>query len=123
MEEMLHNTQKIVQQFLEYPSVPQVPLSSLNTNPFRFAKAEPDGKSAEDAAKKKKEEERAAALHASQSLVLQSIIHSGARKACMINNALYNEGQQVDQFMIEKINPNSIIVRSGAYRFELKMQH
>src|SRR5436190_5229875 len=36
MQEMLHNTEKIVQQFLDYPSVPQVPLSSLRTNPFRF---------------------------------------------------------------------------------------
>ena len=40
MQEMLHNTEKIVQQFLEYPSAPQVPLSALRTNPFRFAKAE-----------------------------------------------------------------------------------
>jgi len=39
MEEMLHNTEKIVQQFLEYPSVPQIPLSALHTNPFRYAKA------------------------------------------------------------------------------------
>jgi hypothetical protein len=122
MEEMLHNTEKIVQQFLEYPSVPQIPLSALHTNPFRFAKAEPTAKSDEDAAKKKHEQEREVALKGSQALNLQSIIHSGARKACMINNTLVLEGQQIDQFVVEKISPGSVIVKSGVYRFELRMQ-
>jgi hypothetical protein len=121
MQEMLHNTEKIVQQFLDYPSVPQIPLSALHTNPFRFAKADADAKPDADAEKKKKDEERAAALHASQGLNLQSII-SGNHKACMINNTLYTEGQQVDQFTIEKIAPHSVIVKTGTYRFELRMQ-
>lgn len=121
MEEMLHNTEKIVQQFLDYPSVPQVPLSGLHTNPFRFAKAEPSAKQDEDTAKKKREQERDAALKASQALNLQSIM-AGKNRACMINNTLVQEGQQVDQFVIEKISPNSVIVKSGVYRFEIRMQ-
>src|SRR4051812_21230027 len=68
MEEMLHNTEKIVQQFLDYPSVPQIPLSALHTNPFRFAKAEPSAKTDEDAAKKKHEQDREVAMKASQAL-------------------------------------------------------
>jgi hypothetical protein len=125
MEEMLRNTQKVVQQFLEYPSVTQVPLSDLHTNPFRL-KNKGDGATAEkpteDEARKQREAERQAAIKASQNLNLQSIIHSGTRKACMINNAMYSEGQQLDQFLVEKINPGSVIVKTGAYRFELKMQ-
>jgi hypothetical protein len=46
----------------------------------------------------------------------------GARKSCMVNNTLYTEGQQVDGFTIEKIAPDSVIVRNGSYRFELRMQ-
>jgi hypothetical protein len=122
MEEMLHNTEKIVKQFLEYPSVPQIPLSELHTNPFRFAKGEPGSTADGDAAKLKKDEERSAAMKASQNLNLQSIIHSGSRKACMINNTLFQEGQQVEQFVIEKISPSAVIVKTGAYRFELRMQ-
>jgi hypothetical protein len=122
MKDMLKDTEKVVKQFLDYPSVKQTPLSALMTNPFRFAapKSTPDADA--EAAKKKKEEEKLAALKASESLMLQSIIHSGSRRACMINNALYMEGQQVDQFTVEKIEPSRVIVRTGSFRFELKMQ-
>jgi hypothetical protein len=40
----------------------------------------------------------------------------------MINNALYTEGQTVEGFLVEKIAPNTVIVRNGQYRFELRMQ-
>jgi len=122
MKEMLQDTEKIVQQFLEYPSVPQVPLAALHSNPFRFSKPDPNAKPDEDALKKKRDEDRAEAMHASQALNLQSIICSGTRKACMINNSMYLEGQQVDSFTIEKISPSSVIVKTGVFRFELRMQ-
>ena len=32
-------------------------------------------------------------------------MHGDTRKACMINNTLYQEGEQVDSFTIEKISP------------------
>jgi hypothetical protein len=121
MQEMLKDTEKVVKQFLEYPSVTQIPLSDLHTNPFRVSKADdqnPDG----EKQKRKREEEKQAAIKASEALQLQSIMHSGARKACMINNTLYQEGQQVDQFTIEKIEPSRVIIKSSVYRFELKMQ-
>jgi hypothetical protein len=121
MKEMLHNTESIVREFLEYPSVPQIPLSDLHSNPFRFSQAEP-GKVDEDAAKKKKEEERALVLKASQALNLQSVMVNGTRSSCMINNKMVSEGQQIDQFVIEKISREGVIVKSGVYRFELRMQ-
>ena len=122
MQDMLKDTEKVVKQFLEYPSVKQTPLSALSTNPFRFA-AKADSPSADaEAAKKKHEEEKAAAQKAAESLVLQSIIHSGSRKACMINNTLYLEGQQIEQFTIERIEPHRVVVKTGTYKFQLNMQ-
>jgi len=122
MQMMLKDTEKFVKQFLEYPSVKQTPLSMLATNPFRFAPKQANADADAEAAKKKREDEKQAALKASENLVLQSIIVSGSRKACMINNAMYMEGQQVDQFTVEKIEPHRVIVKSGAYRFGLTMQ-
>ena len=122
MQEMLRDTEKFVKQFLDYPSVKQTPLSALVTNPFRFAAKAASADADAEAAKKKREDEKTHALKASESLMLQSIIHSGSRKACMINNALYLEGQQVDQFTVEKIEPHRVIVKTGTFRFELKMQ-
>jgi hypothetical protein len=121
MQSMLGNTQKLVQQFLTYPTTAQIPLSDLRTNPFRYHAAtmtSPD----DDAAKKKREEERLAVIKAVENLQLQSVIHSDTRRACMINNTMYTEGQQIDSFTVEKISPSAVVVKSGGFRFELKMQ-
>src|SRR5687767_7464170 len=85
MQTMLKDTEKVVKQFLEYPSVTQIPLSSLQTNPFKSGndKAAPDKvDDSEEALARKREEERLAATKASEALKLQSIIYSGSRKAC-----------------------------------------
>jgi len=123
MESMLRNTEKVVQQFLTYPSMTQVPLSDLRSNPFRLRPAKPENAPTSDAAeRRKREEERVAMLKAVQSLQLQSIMYSDTRKACMINDTMYREGQTIDAFTIEKVNQSSVIVKSGVYRFELRMQ-
>jgi hypothetical protein len=123
MKKMLTDTDAVVRQFMNY-RVEQIPLSGLVANPFRTAPANPGepSRADEEAAKKKREEERVAILKAVNGLQLQSVMHSENRKSCMINNALYTEGQQVDAFLIEKIAPNCVIVRNGQYRFELRMQ-
>ena len=123
MQSMLKDTEKVVKQFLEYPSVTQIPLANLQTNPFKFAAAETPADTTtvnEKALARKREEEKLAATKAFESLKLQSIIYSGSRKACMINNTLYREGQQLEQFTIEKIEQARVLVKTGAYRFELK---
>jgi len=122
MEEMLRSTEKVVQQFLSYPSMTQIPLSDLHTNPFRHAVEAPTADRASEVAAKKREQERLAALQAVQGLQLQSIMVSETRRAAMINNSLVQEGQQVDGFAVEKINASAVVVKSGIYRFELKMQ-
>ena len=126
MQTMLKDTEKVVKQFLDYPSLTQIPLSSLHTNPFRMAGAGGDGAPVdlnEEALKRKREQEKQAAIKACDALKLQSII-SGSRKACMINNTLYQEGQLVEQsgieFTVEKIEPARVIVKTGTFRFELK---
>ena len=98
--------EKVVEQFLKYPSMTQVPLSSLKTNPFRFAAAKAPGETESEAAgKRRREEERVAMLKAVQNLNLQSVMHGGTRKACMINNTLVQEGQTIEGFAVEKIKP------------------
>src|SRR5262249_40167049 len=113
MEARLKNTEKVVQQFLKYPSATQVPSSDLQTNPFRLHVAQAkestnnDGLS-EAAEKKRREEERLAIKKAAEGLLLQSIMCSDTRKACMINNTIYREGQMIDNFAIEKISPATV---------------
>jgi len=123
MQTMLKDTEKVVKQFLEYPSLTQIPLTSLHTNPFKSGAEKAAAKPAdlsEEAAARKREEEKLAITKASEALKLQTIIYSGSRKACMVNNTLYKEGEQIEQFTIEKIEPGRVIVKSGQYRFELK---
>jgi len=119
---MLKETESLVQQFLTYPSVAQVPLSGLRNNPFRQSSTVVTGPVDDAAIRRRLEQERQMILNAVQGLQLQSIIHSDVRRACLINNALYREGQQVENFTIERIDSHAVVVRSGAYRFELKMQ-
>ena len=122
MESMLKNTKKVVEQFLNYPNMTQVPLSDLKTNPFRFS-APKVGESETDAVnRKRRDEERLTMLKAVQGLQLQSVMHGEVRKACMINNTLVQEGQVIEGFTVEKINPQGIVVKNGVFRFELKMQ-
>ena len=81
-----------------------------------------DGETTADAdARKKQEDEKILVKRAADNLQLQSILH-GTRKACMINNSMCLEGQQIDGFVIEKINPGSVVLKNGSYRFELQMQ-
>ena len=125
METMLRNTQKVVQQFVNYPTLTQIPLSDLRTNPFRVTEEKPGGDAgalSEAAEKRKREEERLAALKTVQGLQLQSIMFAESRRACMVDGAMYTEGQTVESFTIEKINPASVVVKNGPYRFELRMQ-
>jgi len=121
MRKMLNSTEKIVKDFLTYPSMAQIPLTDLRTNPFRARKAEEKVDDSEAALKRRKEEDRQAMVKAVGALQLQSII-AGKKGACMINNTMYMEGQQCGQFTIEKISQGTVVVKSGTYRFELKIQ-
>jgi len=121
LQKMLEYTESVMKQLRNYSSVSHVPLSS---NPFKMAAESGQKPTAGDDTREKKqrEEEKAAIAKAVAGLQLQSVMHSDKNKSCMINNTLYREGQQIDSFTIEKISPNTVIVRSGVYRFQLSMQ-
>ena len=106
------------------PQVAQVPLGDLKSNPFHMASVKPPvAEDVEAASKKKREDERAIALKAVQALRLQTVVVHGDRKACMINNTMYQEGDTLDNFTIERIQPNSVVVKSGPFRFALRMSN
>ena len=128
MRDLLGGTDKVVEQFASYPEKTQVPVKALRTNPFRLkAPDDPNAKEKvkvavdEATARKQYEDRKVAAMAAVKKLRLQSILH-GKVKSCMVNNALYTEGQKVEGFTIDKIEPRRVIVRSDVFRFELKMQ-
>ncbi|MDB5297396.1 MAG: hypothetical protein JWO31_3379, partial [Phycisphaerales bacterium] len=60
------------------------------------------------------------AAAAAHGLKLQSVL-VGSRRAALVNNVLVQEGGEVDGFTVEKISPGAVVVRSGVYRFELRM--
>lgn len=121
MEEMRRNTEAVVERFTNYPSMTQVPLSALKANPFRMLPQVPAADVTEAAERRRREQLRETTVKAVQSLALQSVMISDARSACMINNTLYTEGQQVDIFVIEKVTKNAVVVQANRFRFELKM--
>ena len=121
MKDMLQDTEKVVQQFLTNPGKKQVPVEELQTNPFRVAAAESKEAVDEGASRRQQEEQRAAVLKAAQSLSLQFIL-SGKKKSCMINNAVYREGQEVGGFQVETISADAVVVRKDETRFELRMR-
>jgi hypothetical protein len=124
MRDLLTSTEKAVQQFVTYPGKTQVPVKNLRGNPFRLRAAKPVTAKADDdaaTARKRLEDRRLAAQAGVRKLNLQSIVH-GKTKACMVNNTLYTEGQKVEGFTVEKIEPQRVVVRSDVFRFELKMK-
>ncbi len=122
MQDLIRNTEKVVARFKEFPSTRQVPLSDLRTNPFRFAAAVQGEDDAAASARTQRDAERKQVLATLGQLKLQSIVYGDSRRACLVNNELYKEGDRVQGLLIEKINPGSIVVRGQSLRFELRMQ-
>ena len=123
MKQMLQNTDKVVQRFRTYPSQTQVPLASLQTNPFRQLppkQVEKPANESEAAARRRMEEERQSAALAANNLRLTSIIN-GRVPTCMINGRAYKAGQKVEGFTIEQITPGAVVVRTGQFRFEVPL--
>jgi hypothetical protein len=119
MRQLLKDTEKAVQQFQQQPAKTQVPIDQLKTNPFRTEAAANKSEEAEKAAEKKRKEELLAEVG---TLKVQTIMSGGKRKAAMINGVLRTEGESLQGFEIEKIGPDSVIVKRGGSRFALKMQ-
>lgn len=117
MKQLLEDTDKAVQQFQNDQTKAQIPIDQLQTNPFRADSADMTVAAEKVLEQKKKDQ----LLKEANGLKVQSIIH-GKRRAAMINNTLYTEGQQVNGFLIEKIQPGEVVVRADKYRFKLLIQ-
>ncbi len=121
MQNMLKDTEKVVERFATYPATTQVPLEDLKTNPFRFAKP-PELPTDEEAQKLRREEMRALAASEAAQLTIASIVVSGNRKAAVVNGTMVGEGDTVGDFVVEKIEAQSLVVRKDTFRFRLAMQ-
>ncbi|HSU66764.1 MAG TPA: hypothetical protein VLJ39_07830 [Tepidisphaeraceae bacterium] len=121
MKQTLKDTEKLVQQFRAFPGATQVPLASLKSNPFR--ELEPVEGAAPKQADDDEAKEHTKVVTAVSELHLQSIMRGAKHRSCMINNMLYSEGGQVGVFKITSVQPAAVVLESGKYRFELKMQN
>jgi hypothetical protein len=83
--------------------------------------AKPDVPAVADATREARELAKQKAFDDAKKLRLQSIMAGSARHACMIDAKLYFEGQTVQQFVVEKITRDEVIVRRGEFSFRLRM--
>jgi hypothetical protein len=120
MEQMLRNTEQVVRQFLAYPTMTQVPLKDLSTNPFRFKAPEPETPSAVDV-RKQRDELRQRAIKSVSSLRVESIMTGGGGGTAIINGVVVRPGDSVEGFRIEEIKVASVVVRDENFRFELRL--
>lgn len=121
MKQTLKDTEKVVQQFRTYPAQTQVPLASLRSNPFR--ELPPNGDRGHNYGDDDDGRNHSKIVSAVADLHLQSIVRGGKYRACMINNTLYQEGQQVGMFTVQQVSTGTVVLECGKYRFELKMQN
>ncbi len=122
VERLLKSSKKAVAQLATFQNVRQIPLADLRTNPFSRSDASADKLQAGQAAKTRVDQQRSTALRAVANLQLQSVWIDDKNRSCVINNAILMEGQQVDQFTVESISSGAVVVRTGAFRFELRSQ-
>jgi hypothetical protein len=123
MKQTLKETEKIVQKFRAYPGKTQVPLASLKSNPFRELPPKADGGPVTKRTDDDEAADHAKVVSAVAELHLQSIVRGSKYHACMINNTLYQEGQHVGVFTVAEVATGTVVLESGKYRFELKMQN
>jgi hypothetical protein len=120
MQIMLSNTEKVVDQFKQFPAAAQVPLEELQKNPFSDAEqaaSKPTGATYDT-----RQRDRDAALEKARKLQIQSIMYGQSQRACMVGGKFLSEGDQFDGFTVERVNADSVIVKQSGFRFELKLQ-
>lgn len=121
MQQVLNDTDKLVEHFRNFPAAAQVPLEDLNRNPFSDEQnpsrtAQP----VEDADRKTRLN---AAIQRVSNLKLQSILYGTNTRSCMIDHRYRQEGEIFDGIEIEQIQPAGVIVRYDGFRFELKVKN
>ena len=123
MEQTLHDTEKVVKEFQTHAHKNQIPVEELTTNPFRLKSAKPktDDVAVAVPSHIREDEERERITTEANGLELGSIVRGG-RSACLVNNTLYHQGEQIGNFTVVEIRAKSVVVRQGKYSFELTMK-
>jgi hypothetical protein len=119
MKDLLKGTEKVVAMFLNYANTPQIKLDDLKANPFQATAEDPEAEAKRAAALREKEK-KAIAEEASN-LRINSIFGSARVKTCIINNRAYTIGNEVEGFVIEKIDAASVTVSKRGITLELTM--
>ncbi len=121
MQQALHDTDKLVNDFQNFPAAAQVPLEDLQRNPFS------DGKSVATPGEQVVESDRQIkleqALKRVSTLKVQSIMFGEVTRSCMVDGRFRAEGDSFDDYTVERINPASVIVRTNGFRFEIKVKN
>lgn len=121
MNQVLSDTDKLVEDFQNFPAAAQVPLEDLQRNPFS------DGANHAKPTEPTESFDRQAKLDAAMKRVtglkLQSVMYSDTTRSCMIDNRFRAEGDEFDGFVVERINPASVVVKVDGFRFEVKAKN
>jgi len=119
----VESTRSIVEQFKVTDADTRLTTAHDLDDPFVYVRQQAlEAETSQLAVAQPKSESRNRALESARKLQLQSILHGSSRRACLINGQICFEGQQIDQFQIEAISADAVVVRSGEYRFELRMK-
>ncbi len=121
MQANLNDTDKLVAQFRAFPAAAQVPLEDLKRNPFSDTKS--GMKPVDQNANADRQAKLTEALKHVGTLKLQSIMFSETNRSCMIDGKFRAENDAFDDFVVERINASSVIVKTAGFRFELKVKN
>ena len=117
---LLKDTEKMVQTFYEYPTNQQVLLDELSKNPFSRMDEKLTGVksvSEQTLAQQKRQLENKL-----EDLELQSIVQSSRGTQCLVNDAIFSEGQVIgEDFYIKSITVDKVILQAGKHEFILVM--
>lgn len=116
MRETLSATDKVVEQFRQFPAAQQIPLEDLQKNPFSARATD------ERPAETNRDAEIESAKKRAGQLKLSSIMFSETSRSCMINGKFRVEGDAFEGFTVDKIEPGSVIVKTNNVRLRLQVK-
>ncbi len=120
MRQQQKELEKTVEQFKKFPAAAQVKLDDLQRDPFNETSTPKAPKA--DGDSKSREQHQADAMKRVQSLRVQSVMLGGQSRSCMVDGKMRSEGEEFNDFTIERINPDGVIVRHAGFRFLLQVQ-
>lgn len=120
MRQQQKDLEKTVQQFKNFPAAAQVKLDDLHRDPFNETSTPKAPKV--DVDTKSREQKQAEAMKKVQSLKVQSVMLGEQSRSCMVNGKFRAEGDAFNDFTIETIKHDGVIVRHAGFRFLLQVQ-